>query len=81
MQLQVRGIERVILAGMRANTCVEATARHAVELGYHVTLAKDATAAFRWEEWVATVEINAPAFVHAILSTDEIIESLRRSKA
>jgi nicotinamidase-related amidase len=79
MQLQVRGIDRVILAGMRANTCVEATARHAVELGYHVTLAKDAMAAFRWEEWVATVEVNAPAFAHAILSTDEIIESLRRS--
>jgi hypothetical protein len=37
-------------------------------------------AAFRWEEWVATVEVNAPAFAHAISSTDEIIESLRRSK-
>jgi nicotinamidase-related amidase len=30
---------------MIANTCVEATARLGMELGYHVTLIKDATAA------------------------------------
>jgi nicotinamidase-related amidase len=61
---------------MRANMCVEATARYGVELGYHVTIAKDATGTARWEEWVATIEVNAPSFAHAILSTDELLAAL-----
>jgi nicotinamidase-related amidase len=77
-QLQNRGIDRVVLAGMRGNTCVEATARHAVELGYHVTMVKDACGAFRWEEWVATMEVNALTFAHAILTTDEALAALGR---
>jgi nicotinamidase-related amidase len=32
--------------GLLANTCVESTGCFAMELGYHVTLVKDATAAF-----------------------------------
>ena len=45
-QLKQRGINRVILIGVLANTCVESTGRFAMELGYHVTLVRDATAAF-----------------------------------
>jgi nicotinamidase-related amidase len=45
-QLKQRGIQKIILVGMIANTCIEATARLGMELGYHVTLIKDATAAF-----------------------------------
>jgi nicotinamidase-related amidase len=63
----------VVVAGLRANTCVEATARHAVELGYHVTIVKDATAAFRPEEWSATIEVNAPTFAHSIVTTESVI--------
>lgn len=66
------GIDRIVLCGLRANACVEGTARWAVELGYHVTLVGDATAAFRWEEWAATVETNAPSFAHAIVTTGEM---------
>lgn len=72
-QLRTRGIERVVIAGMRANTCIEATARWGVELGYHVTIVKDATACVRWEDWLATMESNAPTFAHAILTTDELV--------
>jgi nicotinamidase-related amidase len=79
--LRVRGLERLFVAGMRTNTCVEATARHAVELGHHVTLVKDATAAFRWDEWRATVEVNAPTFAHRICSTAEALESMARAGA
>lgn len=75
-RLRMRDVDRIILCGMRANACLEATARWAVELGYHVTIASDATAAFSWEEWAATMEANAPAFAHAILRTDEIVSSL-----
>jgi nicotinamidase-related amidase len=72
-RLRQRGIDRLVIGGMRANTCVEGTARWGVELGYHVTIVKDATAAFRWEEWLATMEANAPTFAHAIVTTDEIV--------
>jgi nicotinamidase-related amidase len=41
-QLKQRGIQKIILVGMVANTCVEGTARLGMELGYHVTLIKDA---------------------------------------
>jgi nicotinamidase-related amidase len=35
---------RVILIGLVANTCIEATGRYVVELNFHVTLVKGATA-------------------------------------
>ena len=48
---------------MIANTCIEATARLGVELGYHVTLIKDATAAaFSHEGMHAVYGVNGPLF-------------------
>lgn len=80
-RLRMCGADQIVICGMRANACFEGTARWAVELGYHVTLAGDATAAFRWEEWAATVETNAPSFAHAIVSTSDIIRSWRGTDA
>jgi nicotinamidase-related amidase len=40
---------KIIVAGMVANTAIEATARCGAELGYQVTLVRDATAAFSFE--------------------------------
>lgn len=37
-QLHQREITHVVLAGLTTNTCLEATARYAYELGYHVTM-------------------------------------------
>ena len=74
-RLRMNGVDRIVLCGMRANTCIEGTARWGVELGHHVTIASDATAAFRWEEWVATIETNAPTYAHEILRTEAIIRS------
>jgi len=45
-RLKQQGIVKVIVIGLLANTCIESTSRFAMELGYHVTLVKDATAAF-----------------------------------
>ncbi|KAE8152049.1 Isochorismatase hydrolase [Aspergillus avenaceus] len=45
-QLRQHDITHLVLAGLTANTCLEATARQAFELGYHVTLLKDATAGY-----------------------------------
>lgn len=44
LQLKRHGIEQVIVMGLIAHTCVEATVRFAAELGYDVTVVRDATA-------------------------------------
>jgi nicotinamidase-related amidase len=59
-QLEEHGIEKIIIFGMLANTCIEWTGRFGMELGYHVTLVKDATAAFSREAMHAAHEINGP---------------------
>lgn len=76
-QLKQRDIDRIILIGMLANTCVESTGRFGMELGYHVTLVKDATAANTWEHMHAAHDINGPSFAHAILTTEELIAILQ----
>jgi nicotinamidase-related amidase len=55
---------------------IEATARCGAELGYQVTLVRDATAAFSFEAMHAAHEINGPTFAHAILTTEAVIAAL-----
>lgn len=76
LQLKQHGIDHVILIGLLANTCVETTAKFGAELGYHVTLVRDATAAFSPEAMHAAHEINGPTYAHAILSTHELLAQL-----
>ena len=45
--LRARGVERLIITGIRTEQCCETTARHASDLGYKVTFAIDATLTFR----------------------------------
>jgi nicotinamidase-related amidase len=75
LQLKQRGIQKIILVGLIANSCIESTARYGMELGYHVTLVPDATAAFS-PEGMAAAATNAPMFAHAILRTDELLARL-----
>jgi nicotinamidase-related amidase len=74
--LKQHDIEKVIIVGLLANTCIESTARFAMELGYHVTLVKDATAAFKREMMTAAHELNGPTFAHSILTTKELLAAL-----
>jgi nicotinamidase-related amidase len=74
-QLKQHGIQKIVLVGFIANSCVESTARMGMELGYHVTLIKDATAAFNPEGMIAA-EVNAKLFAHAVLSTRELLEAV-----
>lgn len=76
MMLKQRKATHVILIGLAANTCVEGTGRSASELGYHVTLVRDATAAFSDEALHAAHDINGPTYAHAIVSSDEVIAAL-----
>jgi len=78
-QLKQHGIDQVILIGMLANTCIEATGRFAMELGYQVTLVKDATAAFSKDRMHAAHELNGPNYAHAILTTAELLAALARA--
>jgi nicotinamidase-related amidase len=78
-QLKQHGITHVMVVGLLANTCIEATARFAMELGYHVTLVRDATAAFRPEMMHAAHELNGPTYAHSIVSTRELIEALPKA--
>lgn len=50
LQLRKRGIDKVILAGMSANLCVEAHLRELIEQGFEVAVVKDATAAAQTPE-------------------------------
>jgi nicotinamidase-related amidase len=77
-RLKQKGITHVIIVGLLANTCIESTARFAMELGYHVTLVKDATAAFHHEMMHAAHHLNGPTFAHAIVTTSELIATLVR---
>jgi nicotinamidase-related amidase len=45
LQLRKRGMDKVILAGMSANLCVESHLRELLEAGFEVTVVTDATAA------------------------------------
>lgn len=75
-QLRQHGITHVILIGLLANTCIESTGRYAMELGYHVTLVRDATAAFTREMMHAAHELNGPTYAHAILTAREVVEAV-----
>jgi hypothetical protein len=60
LQLKKHGIHKLIVIGLIAHTCVEATVRFAAELGYDVTLVKDATADYSDEEMHAALDVNLP---------------------
>lgn len=45
LQLRKRGVDKVILAGMSANLCVESHMRELLEQGFEVAIVSDATAA------------------------------------
>ncbi|WP_431102978.1 cysteine hydrolase [Roseateles noduli] len=76
-QLKQHGARKLICIGMIANACVESTARYGMELGYHVTLVKDATSAFSDEAMHVSHEVNAPFFAHAVLTTAEVLAALK----
>jgi nicotinamidase-related amidase len=76
LQLKKHGIHQLIAIGLIAHTCVEATVRYAAELGYDVTVVKDATADYSPEHMHAALDINIPHYASAIVSTEEVIASI-----
>jgi nicotinamidase-related amidase len=76
LRLRQRGITHVVFVGAIAKTCTEASARYAAELGYHVTLVHNATAAFSPQALNAAHEINCPTYADAFLITAEVVTRL-----
>jgi ureidoacrylate peracid hydrolase len=74
--LKRHGIQRLIVIGLIAHTCVEATVRFAAELGYEVTVVRDATASYSDEHMHAALDVNIPNYASAIVSTDQIVDSI-----
>ena len=46
------------------------------ELGYEVTMVKDATASYSDEQMHAALEINIPNYASAIVTTEEVVDSI-----
>ena len=76
LQLKKHGIHKLIVIGLIAHTCVEATVRYAAELGYEVTVVRDATADYSDEEMHAALDINIPNYASAVVNTNEIVASI-----
>jgi nicotinamidase-related amidase len=76
LQLKRHGIQRLIVMGMIAHTCIEATVRFAAELGYDVTVVKDAVADYSDEMMHAALTINMPNYASAIVTTKEVVEAI-----
>ncbi len=78
LQLRKRGIEKVILAGMSANLCVEAHMRDLLERGFEVAVVTDATAAAKVEEGdgYAAAMVNFRFMANTTWTTLEAVETI-----
>ena len=79
LQLRKRGMDKVILAGMSANLCVEAHLRELLEQGFEVAVVSDATAAAQHPELgdgYQSAMTNFGFLANAVLTTDEVLGQL-----
>ena len=76
LQLKKHGIHQLIVMGLIAHTCVEATVRYGAELGYEVTMVKDATASYSDMEMHAALDVNIPNYATAVLPADEVVDAI-----
>ncbi len=82
LQLRKRGINKVILAGMSANLCVEAHLRELLEQGFEVAVVKDATAGAKHPELgdgYKAALINFGYLANSVISTDEAVNAMEGS--
>jgi nicotinamidase-related amidase len=84
LQLRKRGIDKVVLAGMSANLCVEAHMRELVEQGFEVTVVKDATAAAKHPELgdgYSTAVTNFGFIANGVVDTEQAVAAFREGAA
>jgi nicotinamidase-related amidase len=81
LQLRKTGIDKIILAGMSANLCVQAHLHELLEMGYEVAVVRDATAAAMLPEgdgYMAAI-INFRYIANALWTTDEAVKRIEAS--
>lgn len=78
LQLRKRGVDKVILAGMSANLCVEAHLRELTEQGFEVAVVKDATAGAQLPggDFYQAALLNFRMIASAVMSTEEAAGAL-----
>jgi ureidoacrylate peracid hydrolase len=74
--LKKHGIHQLIMMGLIAHTCLEATVRYGAELGYEVTVVKDATASYSDREMQAALDVNIPNYATAIVTADQVVQAM-----
>ena len=81
LQLRKRGIDKVILAGMSANLCVESHLRELLERGFEVAVVTDGTAAAIVPEGdgYAAALVNFRFLANDTLNTKEATTAMRAS--
>jgi nicotinamidase-related amidase len=83
LQLRKRGIDKVILAGMSANLCVESHLRELLEQGFEVTVVKDATAGAQVPEGdgYEAALVNFRYLANAVVSTKDAVKAITNKTA
>jgi len=78
LQLRKRGIDKIVLAGMSANLCVESHLRELLEQGFEVAVVKDATAAAKVPEGNGydAALTNFRYLANTVWSTEEAVAAL-----
>jgi len=78
LQLRKRGIDKVVLAGMSANLCVEAHMRELLEAGFEVSVVTNATAGAILPDMNAyeAALINFRMMASHLYTTDEVLANL-----
>ncbi len=82
LQLRKRGIDKVVLAGMSANLCVESHLRELLEQGFEVAVVKDATAAAKVPEGNGydAALVNFRFLANTVWSTEEAVAALSQQE-
>ncbi len=78
LQLKKHGIHKLIVIGLIAHTCVEATVRYGAELGYegHGGEKTRDRRSYSDEHMHAALEVNIPNYASAVVTTNEIIDAI-----
>lgn len=75
--LQSKSVTHLVLCGCLSNTCVESTARSAIEYGYHVTILSDALAAMSLRDHEAAIVSGFRMCAHELTTVDAFATALQ----
>ncbi|MCZ3257146.1 isochorismatase family protein, partial [Acinetobacter baumannii] len=77
--LRAHGVTELVIGGATTQTCIDSTARSALDFGYSVTIASDACAAgaLAWEDEgvsAAQVQTTFPAALSKLMSVKTVAD-------